>query len=76
MAPGAKASCSNDGQRRTLEQIGRGYGISQERIRHIETKTMTKLCHVDGSPRALLIALRLPRLAGQESSWPLAIGEE
>jgi RNA polymerase primary sigma factor len=34
-----------DGQPRTLNQIGEVYGITRERIRQIETKTMTKLRH-------------------------------
>jgi RNA polymerase primary sigma factor len=34
-----------DGQPRTLEQVGQVYGITRERIRQIETKTMTKLRH-------------------------------
>ncbi len=34
-----------DGQPRTLDEIGRAYGVTRERIRQIETKTMTKLRH-------------------------------
>ncbi|MGH3673457.1 MAG: RNA polymerase sigma factor, partial [Pseudonocardiaceae bacterium] len=34
-----------DGEPRTLDQIGQIYGVSRERIRQIETKTMTKLRH-------------------------------
>ena len=34
-----------DGQPRTLDQIGHIYGITRERIRQIETKTMAKLRH-------------------------------
>jgi RNA polymerase primary sigma factor len=34
-----------DGQPRTLEQVGQVYGITRERIRQIETKTMAKLRH-------------------------------
>ncbi|MBA3907181.1 MAG: hypothetical protein H0X35_10935, partial [Pseudonocardiales bacterium] len=30
---------------RTLDEIGRTYGVTRERIRQIETKTMTKLRH-------------------------------
>ena len=30
---------------RTLDEIGRAYGVTRERIRQIETKTMTKLRH-------------------------------
>ncbi len=34
-----------DGQPRTLDQIGHVYGITRERVRQIETKTMAKLRH-------------------------------
>lgn len=34
-----------DGQPRTLEEIGQVYGLTRERIRQIETKTMEKLRH-------------------------------
>jgi RNA polymerase primary sigma factor len=34
-----------DGQPHTLDEIGRAYGVTRERIRQIETKTMTKLRH-------------------------------
>jgi RNA polymerase primary sigma factor len=38
-----------DGQPRTLNQIGEVYGITRERIRQIETKTMSKLRHLSRS---------------------------
>jgi RNA polymerase primary sigma factor len=34
-----------DGQPRTLDQIGQVYGVTRERIRQIESKTMSKLRH-------------------------------
>ncbi len=34
-----------DGQPRTLDEIGRLHGVTRERIRQIETKTMSKLRH-------------------------------
>jgi RNA polymerase primary sigma factor len=34
-----------DGQPRTLEEIGREFGITRERIRQIEAKTLSKLRH-------------------------------
>ncbi len=34
-----------DGQRRTLEEIGEIYGVTRERIRQIESKTLSKLRH-------------------------------
>ena len=34
-----------DGQPRTLDQIGEVYGVTRERIRQIEAKTMSKLRH-------------------------------
>jgi len=35
----------DDGRPRTLEEIGKVYGVTRERIRQIETKTMAKLRH-------------------------------
>ncbi|WP_341350657.1 RNA polymerase sigma factor [Thermostaphylospora chromogena] len=34
-----------DGQARTLDEIGKVYGVTRERIRQIESKTMSKLRH-------------------------------
>jgi len=34
-----------DGQTKTLEEIGKIYGVTRERIRQIESKTMSKLRH-------------------------------
>jgi RNA polymerase primary sigma factor len=34
-----------DGQPKTLDEIGKVYGVTRERIRQIESKTMTKLRH-------------------------------
>jgi RNA polymerase primary sigma factor len=34
-----------DGPPRTLDQVGHVYGVTRERIRQIEVKTMAKLCH-------------------------------
>ena len=34
-----------DGQPRTLEEIGQVYGVTRERIRQIESNTMSKLRH-------------------------------
>ena len=38
----------HDGRPHTLDEIGRVYGVSRERIRQIEYKTMTKLRHPAG----------------------------
>ena len=35
----------NDGQPKTLDEIGKVYGVTRERIRQIESKTMAKLRH-------------------------------
>ncbi|MGO1458719.1 MAG: RNA polymerase sigma factor [Flaviflexus sp.] len=35
----------NDGQPKTLDEIGKKYGVTRERIRQIESKTMSKLRH-------------------------------
>ena len=48
-----------DGQPRTLDEIGQVYGVTRERIRQIESKTMSKLRH----PSPLAGPARLPRLS-------------
>lgn len=35
----------DDGQPRTLEDVGREFGVTRERVRQIETKTLAKLRH-------------------------------
>ena len=35
----------SDGRPRTLEEVGREFGITRERIRQIEAKTLSKLRH-------------------------------
>jgi RNA polymerase primary sigma factor len=34
-----------DGQPKTLDEIGKHFGVTRERIRQIENKTMSKLKH-------------------------------
>ena len=50
-----------DGQPRTLDEIGQVYGVTRERIRQIESKTMSKLRH----PSPLAGAARLPGLSAE-----------
>ena len=38
-----------DGQPMTLDEIGKVYGVTRERIRQIEFKTMSKLRHTSRS---------------------------
>ncbi len=40
-----------DGQPRTLEEVGRVFGVTRERIRQIESKTLSKLRHPSRSGR-------------------------
>jgi RNA polymerase primary sigma factor len=40
-----------DGQARTLEEVGREFGVTRERIRQIEAKTLAKLRHPQRSQR-------------------------
>jgi RNA polymerase primary sigma factor len=35
----------DDGQARTLEEVGKAFGVTRERIRQIEAKTLNKLRH-------------------------------
>ncbi|MDV6014475.1 sigma-70 family RNA polymerase sigma factor [Haloechinothrix sp. LS1_15] len=41
----------DDGQPRTLDQIGRAFGLSRERVRQIEREVMVKLRHGDRADR-------------------------
>ena len=41
----------DDGQARTLEQVGKEFNVTRERIRQIETKTLAKLRHPQRSQR-------------------------
>ena len=41
----------DDGQMRTLEEVGKEFGVTRERIRQIESKTLAKLRHPVRSPR-------------------------
>lgn len=49
-----------DGQPKTLDEIGKVYGVTRERIRQIESKTMSKLRHPSRS-QVLRDYLDLPR---------------
>ena len=40
----------DDGQIRTLEEVGREFGVTRERVRQIESKTLAKLGRPDGEP--------------------------
>ena len=62
----------DDGQIRTLEEVGKEFGVTRERIRQIESKTLAKLRHPIRSPEAA----RLPR-RGVTPTAPLrAVGVE
>ena len=41
----------DDGQAKTLEEVGREFGVTRERIRQIEAKTLAKLRHPQRSQR-------------------------
>ena len=41
----------DDGEMRTLEEVGREFGVTRERIRQIESKTLAKLRHPMRSSR-------------------------
>jgi RNA polymerase primary sigma factor len=41
----------DDGQARTLEEVGKEFGVTRERIRQIEAKTLAKLRHPIRSQR-------------------------
>ena len=35
----------DNGEEKTLEQVGRDFGVTRERVRQIESKVLKKLCH-------------------------------
>ena len=41
----------DDGQARTLEEVGKEFGVTRERIRQIEAKTLAKLRHPQRSQK-------------------------
>lgn len=41
----------NDGKTRTLEEVGREFNVTRERIRQIEAKAIRKLKHPNRSKR-------------------------
>ena len=41
----------DDGQIRTLEEVGKEFGVTRERIRQIESKTLSKLRHPSRSQK-------------------------
>ena len=47
----SSVSASADGKYRTLEEVGREFGITRERIRQIEAKALRKLRHPSYSRR-------------------------
>ena len=63
-ASSACASASATGMPKTLDQIGDTFGVTRERIRQIESKTMAKLRH----PSPLAVAARLPRVMAEANA--------
>ncbi len=58
-----------DGQPKTLDQIGDTFGVTRERIRQIESKTMAKLRH----PSPLAVAAGLPRVSEANAGKALTV---
>lgn len=47
----------DEGKIRTREEVGKEFGLTGERFRHVESKTLAKLCRLDAAP----FAAELPR---------------
>jgi len=60
-----------DGQPKTLEEIGEVYGVTRERIRQIESRTMSKLRH---SSRSKILRDYLDLPAAGWPAWCLMVG--
>ncbi len=56
-----RPAVSKDGQPRILSEIGQEFGLSRERVRQIEEKTLTKLRSFRDSQKLCVV---LDRLAG------------
>ena len=56
-----------DGQPKTLDEIGKAAGVTRERIRQIESKTMSKLRHPSRDPRCCATT--------STDWWRLALGQ-
>jgi RNA polymerase sigma factor (sigma-70 family) len=69
-----------DGQPKTLDEIGKVYGVTRERIRQIESKTMSKLRHPSRSQVLRdYLDLFVPTPAGRAAlarrgPWPFRVG--
>jgi RNA polymerase primary sigma factor len=61
----------SDGHPRTLEEVGREFGVTRERIRQIESKTLAKLRHPS---RAQMLREYLADWPGQVPRRPLGPG--
>ena len=58
-----------DGQPKTLDEIGKVYGVTRERIRQIESKTMSKLRHPS---RSQVLRDYLDETQAQPEGWSVA----
>ena len=56
-----------DGEPRTLEEVGRAFGVTRERVRQIEAKSLAKLRHPHLSAAAARLPRHLTRLAAVRS---------
>ena len=61
----------DDGQARTLEEVGKEFGVTRERIRQIEAKTLAKLRHPHAQPEAQGV----PRGGVIEGGFPEWVGD-
>jgi Sigma-70, region 4 len=64
-----------DGHPRTLEEVGREFGVTRERIRQIESKTLRKLRHPEPPPLPPAASAALAVPIQQPEDVPTHVGK-
>ena len=64
----------DDGRQRTLDEVGREFGLSRERIRQIEKVTLLKLRHPSRAAAAGGLRLLIRHSSGYAGAGPVTPG--